>query len=484
MEKLCAIYLRVSTEDQNPQNQIAGVKKLAEALNYEVFETYIDTESGQYSDRKEFQRLMSDAQKGRFQTLFIWALDRFSREGIKTTLEHIEKLKEFGVGIKSYQEQWLDTTNEGIWQLLVAVLSYAAREEVKRFKERSMAGKKTRLSQGKLIGCYPPYGYRHIKRDKEKGIDAYFEINESEAEVVRKIFRWYLELESIFLVASRLREQGTKSRGKGRQEPGYFQTSTVSKILRSESCIGNHYFGKTTPCIPKYHIHKVRKHRLTGRRINPKSEWQLTKIPAIMDKETFYRVQEIMKKRAKFRSFKSKYEFLCQGVIRCVRCGKSYGGRSQRGFLLYRCPQCENSNFNQPTCHARSMGRDKLDGIIWGYVSSLISNQERIIKNVRILHQKRAEEESSNQRVYENLLSEKNSLKLKKSKLLNLYSEPGKVLREDLDVEIEKLNEQEKIIDKQILEVKTELENIDNLSGAEKEIDKICQLYRQKIHYS
>ncbi len=253
MEKLCSIYLRVSTEDQHPQNQIADVKRLAEALHYRIVEIYVDRESGQYSDRKEFQRMMADAEAGKFQMLFIWALDRFSREGIKATLIHIERMKELGVSIKSYQEQWLDTTNEGIWQLLVSVLSYAAKEELKRLRERSIAGKKTRLSEGKIIGCCPPYGYRYIHRDKEKGIDTHFEVDEYEASIVRLIFDLYLDLESIFLVAKELKKRGIKTRGRN-GEPRYFQTSTVSRILKREAYIGNFYYGKSSPCIPQYHI--------------------------------------------------------------------------------------------------------------------------------------------------------------------------------------------------------------------------------------
>src|SRR3989344_5901533 len=204
-EQLCAIYLRVSTEDQNPENQIADVKKFAEALKCKAVEVYVDKESGQYSDRRDFQRMMADARAGKFKILFIWALDRFSREGIQATLTHIEELKKIGVTIKSYQESWLDTANEGIWQLLVAILSWAANQELKRFKERSIAGKRTMLANGKLIGSYPPYGYKHMKRDKEKGMDAYFEIDEVEAAIVIKIYNLYIKEESLLAVAHILR---------------------------------------------------------------------------------------------------------------------------------------------------------------------------------------------------------------------------------------------------------------------------------------
>ncbi|MBM3199106.1 MAG: recombinase family protein, partial [Chlamydiae bacterium] len=362
MENICAIYLRVSSDPQNPQNQIADVKKFAEALKCKIFEIYVDKESGKHSDRREFQRMMADARAGKFKMLFIWALDRFSREGIKATLTHIEELKEVGVSIRSYQESWLDTSNEGIWPLLVAILSWAANQELKRFAERSMAGKRTMLNDGKLIGCYPPYGYRYFPRDKEKGTYAYFEVDEYEASIVRKIFNWYLKFESILMVVYALKKEGIKGRGKGRIEPGFMQASAVSKILRRETYIGNYYFGKSSPCIAKFHIKSIRKPGLTGRRKNPKSEWKLIRVAEIIEKEIFYKTQEVLEKRAKHRIEMSKYEFLCQGLIRCIDCGKSYGGRMQHGdYLFYRCPQAYSSNVNQPACRSRTMGRDKLD---------------------------------------------------------------------------------------------------------------------------
>lgn len=488
MENLAGIYLRVSTEDQHPENQIADVKRLAEALKYKVIEVYVDRESGQYSDRREFQRMMMDAEAGKFTTLFIWALDRFSREGIKATLTHIEKLKEIGVAIKSYQESWLDTANEGIWQLLVAVLSWAAKEELKRFRERSMAGKKRMLSEGRLVGSYPAFGWDYVKRDKEKSIDGYFKVNEKEAEVVKKIFQWYIELESIFLVTKRLKEREILTRGRN-GNPRYFQTSTVAKILGRETYIGNHYYGKNSPCLAQYHINKVRKHKLTGRKGNPKSEWKMVKVPPIIELEVFNKSQEIRRKRVKLALQKSKYDFLCQGVIRCIDCGKLYGGRNQRDNrtgkdnLIYRCPQHYGSNFNQAICRSKSIMVNRLDNLVWTYVSGLILDKEKIKNNLHLLKEKREKGRISNRGTLNSLQLEKSNFQKKRSNILELYSDE-KVSDNTKEILVIKLNEfdkKEKTLDSQIADISRELAGFDNLDTVEQEVEKICGLYKQQI---
>jgi len=477
--KKCAIYLRVSTEEQHPENQIADVRKLAEALKYEVFETYIDKESGSHSDRQEFQRMMTDAESHKFQTLFIWALDRFSREGIETTLSHIKRLKDAGVVVKSYQESWLDTSIDGISELLIAVLSYAAKEELKRFRERSMAGKKTMLANKELIGCYPPYGYNHIKRDKKKGIYARFEINEPEAQIVRLIFNLYLQFKSIFLVAKELKNRGIKTRGKGGR-PKYFQTSMVSKILKRETYIGNHYYGKTSPCVAKYHINKIRKHKLTGRKKNPKSEWKLVKVSSIIDEKTFYKVQEVMENKFNMRHKESKYSPLCQGLIKCVRCGRSYGVSAPNNFPIYRCSQAHGTNFNEPPCKSHSKSMRKLDEIIWNFIRDLVKNKDKVKDSIRILRERREIDRDRNQKTYNSLIAAKNEIKQEKTRIIHLAIK--KKYDEDiLDEQMKELDDKEKMVNNQIREAERELQGIDSKEKTENEIERVCLSYEKRV---
>ena len=479
-EKKCGIYLRVSTEEQHPENKIADVRKFAEALKYEVFEVYVDRESGSYSDRREFQRMMIDAENGKFLILFIWAVDRFSREGIEATLGHIKRLKEAGVAIKSYQESWLDTSTEGISELLIAILSWAAKQELKRFYERSKAGKATRLAGNKLIGCYPPYGYIHVKRDKKKGVDARFEIHPEEAKVVRRIFKLYLECENVFLVTKKLCELGIQTRGKG-DKPKFFHSSTVRKILKNEAYIGKWYYGKTSPCIAKYHIKEIRKSKKTGRRINPKSEWKLIEIPPIVDDWIFNKAKQILKEKYRRKWKESKFPVLCKGLIKCVDCGRRYGAKGHHNSKIYRCPQINRIDFNEPACHSRSMVCHKLDSIVWDYISNLIQDKEKIKESLLSLKEKGEKNEEPNKRTIEALLLEKEDLKAKISKILDLYSD-DEFSKDRLKAKLSEIEEKEIILDNKIKDIKRELERIDDIEIMRRGAEELCSLYRKNIN--
>lgn len=145
------IYARCSTNEtkQDVSNQITPLKKLAEALNFNITEEYIDYASGGDSNRPQFQRMLNDAKVHKFDIVLIWALDRFSREGILNTLSYLKMLKQSNVALKSLQESWLDTRDEGMSELLIAIFSWVASQERKRLRERIKAGIKKNEQVGK-----------------------------------------------------------------------------------------------------------------------------------------------------------------------------------------------------------------------------------------------------------------------------------------------------------------------------------------------
>lgn len=149
-----AIYARVSKNDesQDPQNQIAPLRDYSKALGGEVTGEYVDLASGGSSDRESFLRMLTDADKRKFDLVLIWALDRLSREGISNTLGYLERLKRNGIALKSLQEAWLDTRDEGLGQLLLAIFSWVAQQERKRIVERTKAGLERAKRNGKALG--------------------------------------------------------------------------------------------------------------------------------------------------------------------------------------------------------------------------------------------------------------------------------------------------------------------------------------------
>ncbi len=474
-----ALYCRVSTDTQEKAETIGNqLRDLYKIYNKkDIVKVYEDNPgSGADPDRTGLNELRRDAQRKLFDVVGVWASDRLARD-VKLSLILRDEFRDLGIGIEVMGKPGDDSDSGKFLSTIEAAVDEMERSRIKR---RFNAGKNRLLSEGKLIGCYPSYGYNYIRKNREKGIDSHFEINQREARIVKKIFKWYLELESMFLVTKRLVKKGIKTRGKN-TEPKFFSVSTVKKILVNESYIGNHYFGKTSPCIAKYHIHKTWKHRFTGRRRNPRAEWRLVKVPAILDRDIFGKAQEIIKKRAKYKLFKSKYEFLCQGLIRCVRCGRSYGGRKQGEYLIYRCAQAYVSNFNEPVCRARSIVSHRLDNIVWAYVSSLINNQEGLKKNAILMRERREKGKVSSQKVYNDLLVEKNDLKIKKGKLLELYSDDS-ISKEDLKIKLDEFSDREKILDNQIVEISEELRGINSINATEEEVERICTHYKEKIN--
>jgi len=149
MTRKAVIYARVSTEEQNLDNQIDLLKNLASEQNCNVLKVYNDKMSGGSANRPQFQQMLKDARLRKFEIIYVWSLDRFSREGIKNTLSYLKKLQNQGVALKSLQEGWLDTSDDGMGTLLIAIFSWVAEQERKRISERTKAGLRNAKNVGK-----------------------------------------------------------------------------------------------------------------------------------------------------------------------------------------------------------------------------------------------------------------------------------------------------------------------------------------------
>jgi len=136
-----ALYARVSTRDkgQTNENQLRELRAFAERLDYTVYKEYCDQESGGGAERPAFQQLFLDAHQRRFDVVLFWSLDRFSREGVGETLNHLQKLSASGVQFKSFTEQFLDST--GVFrEAIIGFLAAIAKQERVRLSERVKAG--------------------------------------------------------------------------------------------------------------------------------------------------------------------------------------------------------------------------------------------------------------------------------------------------------------------------------------------------------
>ena len=151
-----ALYLRVSTTDkgQDVENQRAQLLAFCERQGYEVVREYVDEESGTKGrrERSAFAQLFRDAALRRFDLLLFWALDRFSREGIRNTMHYLQQLDASGVRFRSYTEPYLETENELVGTILLTVLSHFAKLEATKVSERTKAGLERARKQGKRLG--------------------------------------------------------------------------------------------------------------------------------------------------------------------------------------------------------------------------------------------------------------------------------------------------------------------------------------------
>ena len=167
--KTCCLYARVSTRDkgQELENQLVPLREEAERMSLTIFKEYTDKVSGGNSNRPEFQQMLRDAKARKFDMILVWSLDRFSREGISNTLHYLEELKRNGVSLKSLQESWLDTSDEGMGQLLIAIMSWVAKQERVRISQRTKAGLVRAKENGKSLGR--PNGSKDKGRRKRSG---------------------------------------------------------------------------------------------------------------------------------------------------------------------------------------------------------------------------------------------------------------------------------------------------------------------------
>lgn len=148
-----AIYSRVSTRDkgQDVENQLRQLREFCIRQGYEIVREYIDYASGKRRDRDSFQEMFSAASRREFDIVLFWALDRFSREGVFDTLQHLQSLTSYGVGYRSYTEQYLDSC--GMFRdAVIGILAAVAKQERIRLSERTVAGLERARAHGRIGG--------------------------------------------------------------------------------------------------------------------------------------------------------------------------------------------------------------------------------------------------------------------------------------------------------------------------------------------
>ena len=137
-----ALYARVSTKDkgQDTETQLVQLRAFCGQQGWNIHHEYVDRMSGKYGlKRPQFNALMEAASRCEFDLVLFWSLDRFSREGVLETLQHLQRLNGWGVNWRSHQESWLDSMGP-FRDVVLALLATIAKQERVRLSERVHAG--------------------------------------------------------------------------------------------------------------------------------------------------------------------------------------------------------------------------------------------------------------------------------------------------------------------------------------------------------
>jgi len=144
-----AIYARVLTFDQEPENQLQELRRYIEARGWTAAEFVDRGESGVKDRRPALDRLVAEAKRRRFDVLVCWRLDRLGRN-LRHLILLLDELQALGVAFVSLAEGIDATTPAGRLQL--HVLGAIAEFERERLRERVLAGLRRARSQGKRLG--------------------------------------------------------------------------------------------------------------------------------------------------------------------------------------------------------------------------------------------------------------------------------------------------------------------------------------------
>lgn len=239
-----AIYVRTSSANQrfgySIDEQIRRCWERCEAKDWQVRYVFADeAESGRDTERPEFQRLLSTVEQGTIDVVVFWALDRFCRS-LVDLVQIEEHLDQWDVSLQSVTEH-LDTTTP-VGRFNFRNLASAAELESDLTSQRVQMGMYGLAKDHKWPNNQPPLGYDLLD-------DGRLQVNNSEADLVRRIYRMYVQEQSMPQVAFRLNEEGVRT--KSGEE---WSTQSVKKVVSNELYIGEYCVAGYEEYVEEYRI--------------------------------------------------------------------------------------------------------------------------------------------------------------------------------------------------------------------------------------
>ena len=335
----CAIYTRVSTEEQAREGyslaaQDERLRSHAKSQGWAVYKLYCDDGySAASRKRPALKRLLADATLGRFDVVLAYKIDRLSRS-LKDLLDIVAELNESKVGFKSCTEM-IDTTRpEG--RLMFHQFGSFAQYERELIGQRTRFGMMKRLKQGLWNGI-PPYGYRLD--------DGKLAIEPAEARWVKQIFDWYLTKNmGVVAISRELNERGVTTRRGERWKGG-----RVHKLITNPLYAGSIRWGGEMA----EGVHEP-----------------------IIDRATWDQVERTRRDRGP-RNRQMRSPNYLSGLVTCGLCGAAMhvtypGAQDKRRFKYYVC----NNRLNHRSCRQDYIRADVLEHSVVAEIAKLAQQRE------------------------------------------------------------------------------------------------------------
>jgi len=150
--KRAVIYTRVSTVDQHLETQLLDLRQMAAQRGLEIVQEYSDKLSGVKARRPGLDQMMTDARRGRFDIVLVWASDRVARS-VKHFLEVLDELNRLGIEYVSLREN-IDTGGP-LGRAIIVIVAAIAELERSLIVERVRAGMRRAKLDGTHIGRNP-----------------------------------------------------------------------------------------------------------------------------------------------------------------------------------------------------------------------------------------------------------------------------------------------------------------------------------------
>ena len=418
-----AAYCRVSTDKEDQLNSLETQKyfflEYTKRTGDNLIKLYADEgiSGTKIKNRKEFQRMLADAEKGLFDMVVVKDISRFARNTVDL-LQSVRKLKSLGI-----ETQFLtaNMTSMGNSEFVLTIFGALAQEESANTSKRIKFGKKMNAEKGRVPNIV--YGY-------DKTIGDYFNlsINEEEAKVIRKMFTWYTE-EGYggAKIANMLNNRGIKTK-----RGNNWSQNSVCRILTNEIYTGKIINGKEE--VADF---------LTGqRKEKDESEWLVTIRPElrIIDDETFDKAQEILKGR--HDSFKLTHErqsnkHLFSTLIKCKDCGWSFRRTVRQYKNTYVRWVCSGRNGRgADSCpNAITVDEEELIQVLQEYFQDVLSKKKKVIDHVIGEFQRVYKAKDENIEYEKELNAELNKLRKSREKYMDMYTD-DLISREELNEKI------------------------------------------------